>query len=705
MKKLLKKHFGHDDFRSIQKPVIEYFLDGKDVVVVMPTGGGKSLCFQLPALIRKGTTIVISPLISLMKDQVDSLTANGISATMLNSSIKPALLSERMKDAEKGKYKLIYIAPERLANVNVRVWLEKINITALAVDEAHCISQWGHDFRPDYRNLKLFRKDFANVPIIALTASATQSVREDIVRELELCRHKLFVSDFYRENLHIKVMSKIGANDKIITLIEKHKNESAIVYCFSRKETDKLTKLLKARGIKAGSYHAGMTPEKRHDVQEQFVRDQINVVVATIAFGMGIDKPDVRLVIHKTFPKTIEGYYQEIGRAGRDGLVSECVMLYSAGDKMKLDYFLNQMEESRKLGEERKIREVMQFSESRSCRWQWITEYFGQKDLPKCGTCDVCLGANDTEDATEIVQKILSAVVRTNNRFGKGYVIKVLRGSKDKTVMAREHQNLSVWGIAKNYSEAELKEYFAHIIARGLLVRNVGEYETFSISQQGIGFLNKKEKIELPKVKKEKNIVTDIRTSNGNGKSEKYDKEAFEKLRALRKKVADKKNLPAFVIFGDVSLREMAQKFPTTKEEFAEISGVGAQKLEKYGELFTDFISELKEKRKSESKKSIRSNAKQIRIDLVKELILQKKSLNEIAKEISLAESTIVQYIEEIIKEDNKIKIEHLLPGKKAQNEIKKAFKKCGNGKLKPVFEECGGKFSYEEIRLVGSVS
>lgn len=704
MKKLLKKHFGHDAFRSVQKPVIEHFLDGKDVVVVMPTGGGKSLCFQLPALVRKGATIVISPLISLMKDQVDALKANGISATMLNSSIKPALLRERMKSAEKGKYKLIYIAPERLANVNVRVWLEKINITALAVDEAHCISQWGHDFRPDYRNLKLFRKDFSSVPIIALTASATQSVREDIVRELELRRHKLFVSDFYRENLHIKVMSKVGANDKIINLISKHKNESVIVYCFSRKETDQLTKILKAKGIKAGSYHAGMTPEKRHDVQEKFVRDEIDVVVATIAFGMGIDKPDVRLVIHKTFPKTIEGYYQEIGRAGRDGLVSECVMLYSAGDKMKLDYFLNQMEEDRRIGEERKIREVMQFSEGRSCRWQWITGYFGQKDLPECGTCDVCLGANDTEDATEVVQKILSAVVRTKNMFGKGHVIKVLRGSKDKAVMARDHQNLSVWGIAKDYSAVELKEYFAHIIAKGLLVRNIGEYETFCISQKGIGFLNKKEKIKLPKMEKEIELVKSTKRGSGIARSsEEYDKDIFEKLRALRKEVADQNNVPAFVIFGDVSLREMAYHLPITKEDFAEISGVGAQKLEKYGKLFTKFIGELKEEKNSEDKKSVRSDAKQDRIDLVKELITQKKSFGEIVKEVGLAKNTVVQYIEEIVKEDNKIKIDHLLPAKKAQNEIKKAFKKCGNGKLRPVFEECGGKYSYEEVRLVRS--
>ncbi len=700
MQKLLKQYFGHDEFRPMQKDVIDHFVSGRDTVVVMPTGGGKSLCFQLPALMRGGTTIVISPLISLMKDQVDALTANGVSATMLNSSIDPEELNQRMRDARDGHYKLIYIAPERLANEYVRSWLAGMDVTALAVDEAHCISQWGHDFRPDYRNLKLFREQFPQIPIIALTASATEGVRTDIVSELALTNHEVFVSGFYRENLHITVMPKAGAIEKIIYLINKHKGESVIVYCFSRRETEDLTEILKDEGISAGTYHAGLTQEKRSEVQDAFVRDDVHVVVATIAFGMGIDKPDVRLVIHKTFPKTIEGYYQEIGRAGRDGLPSDVVMLYSAGDKMKLDYFLRQMRDTvQRDKEEKKIKEVMDYAQSRICRWQWITSYFGDVGLPACGTCDVCVGNNDTEDATEIVQKILSTVVRTGNAFGRGHVVKVMRGSRDKNVLARGHEELTVWGIAKEYSTGDLMEYIAQLIALGLMERNTGEYETFRVSQRGANFLNNREKIQLPKLQKE------ITGSSRKSKSfANYDEEIFEALRELRKEIADERGVPAFVIFGDVSLQEMSKKLPTTKEEFTDISGVGAKKLEQYGDTFTEFISELKEEKIQKEKKRKKSNmseTKRYRLEATVEMLKAKDTLADMAQALSLSEGTITKYIEEIIEEDVNIDINYLLPSKKTQKEIEEAFKKHGTDKLKPVFEHCNGKYTYDEIRLV----
>lgn len=588
MHKTLKKYFGHDDFRPMQRDVVEHFIAGRDTVVVMPTGGGKSLCFQLPAVLRGGVTLVVSPLISLMKDQVDALTANGIAATMLNSSIDRDELQIRMQDVQRGKYTLVYIAPERLAHAWTQQWIGTLTLRAVAVDEAHCISQWGHDFRPDYRNLRIIRDLYPHIPIIALTASATQRVRDDIVHALGLAAdHKVFVSGFYRDNLQIRVMPKSGATAKIVALLTKHKGESSIIYCFSRKETEELAEILRENGIAAGCYHAGLSAEDRHAVQDAFVRDDVTVVVATIAFGMGIDKPDVRLVIHKTFPKSIEGYYQEIGRAGRDGLTSECVLLYSAGDKIKLDYFLQQMEDRvNREREEKKIREVMDYAESRVCRWQWITAYFGQAGQEACGHCDVCQSETDMEDATEIVQKVLSAIVRTGQKYGKGHILKILRGSRDRVVIARGHHELSVWGIAREYSIEQLAEVFIHMVARGLIQKNRSEYDTYRITANGKAFLTSRtQKIMLPRLQAEYCVEKHAAREELS-----YDENLFMILRDLRRQLADERGVPAFVIFGDVSLRAMAHDQPITLEEFAAVPGVGAQKLRKYGKMFVDVI-------------------------------------------------------------------------------------------------------------------
>lgn len=596
----LKKNFGYTAFRPLQEEAISEFMLGRDVVVLMPTGGGKSLCFQIPALLLPGVTIVISPLISLMKDQVDSLTTNGVPATFINSSIDSFELKKRMDNALLGKYKLIYMAPERLSVPGIHAWLRQFSVSALAIDEAHCISQWGHDFRPDYRNLKSFRKEFPSVPIIALTATATPKVCTDIISQLHLKKPRVFQSSFYRANLHIRVIPKHDKIKKIINLLKKHRGESCIIYCFSRKDTKSIAELLQNEGFSADAYHAGLESDKRAEIQDDFIYDRTNIIVATNAFGMGIDKPDVRLVIHLTFPKTIEGYYQEIGRAGRDGLTSECVLLYSAGDRVKLDFFLRQVEDdSEREKQQLQIAEIMNYAEVRTCRWFSLISYFGEiPNITNCATCDACLSKHDTVDATEITQKILSGVLKTSEKFGKVHVIKVLRGSREQKVLDFNHDSLSVWGICKDTPEHILNEIFAQIVAYGLITKNDGNYPTFSVSQSGRKFLREKETIQLPKIdeevftgdEEEEIFITKKPKSKPSrkGVSEvlETDPECFAALKALRKSIADERGVPAFIIFGDKTLHALAYRKPQTLAEFSRINGVGEKKLKEFGEVF-----------------------------------------------------------------------------------------------------------------------
>ncbi|HMO78228.1 MAG TPA: DNA helicase RecQ [Candidatus Paceibacterota bacterium] len=611
----LKKYFGYSNFRPLQEEIINEFCQKQDLVVLMPTGGGKSLCYQLPALVFDGMTIVISPLISLMKDQVDALTANGIPATFLNSSIDGNELQRRMQKAMRGEYRLIYMAPERLAVAGINDWLQSCNVSALAIDEAHCISQWGHDFRPDYRNLKLFRQSFPDIPIVALTATATLRVREDIISELSLIKPKTFVSSFYRENLHIRVIPKKDERRKIKSLLSPHKNESCIVYCFSKKDTVTLADFLQHEGFSAGAYHAGLESTKRSQIQDDFIHGRIKIITATTAFGMGIDKPDIRLVVHRTFPKTLEGYYQEIGRAGRDGLPSGCVMLYSAGDKIKLDYFLSMVSDEKERQKELAgILNVMNYAESRTCRWINLIKYFGEvPTIAACGTCDVCQSKSDMVDSTEITQKILSGIIKTNERFGRTHILKVLRGSNEKKILDYGHDSLSVWGIAKDISENILIETFMQLVAHEFVQKNVGEYPTYSVTQRGKRFLIKKEKIMLPRISKERlgaatknNLIKNKNITDRKNEVpyRKTDQHCFELLKALRRELAEKRDVPAFIIFTDASLHDMAYNKPQTTEEFKNVSGVGEKKLKEYGEIFLKAICHYVQVNSSDSQDS-----------------------------------------------------------------------------------------------------
>ncbi len=558
---ILKARFGYDEFRPLQAEIIGNVLAGRDSLVLMPTGGGKSLCYQLPALCMDGLTLVVSPLIALMKDQVDALRANGVAAAFINSSVPAREAHGVYAAAQAGRLKLLYVAPERLAVPGFREFLNSVNVGLIAIDEAHCISEWGHDFRPDYRNLRALREMFPQVPVMALTATATAKVREDIAEQLMVPQAQRFVSSFNRENLTYIVRPKRRAFDGLVALLRKHANEPAIVYCLSRDGTETLASDLSQQGIPSLAYHAGLDPVVRRDTQERFIRDEAPIIVATIAFGMGVDKPDVRLIVHYDLPKTLEGYYQETGRAGRDGLPSECVLFFSAGDRAKFTRFIEEIEDpvERERGH-RKLDQMIAYGESRTCRRAFVLQYFGETyDRPDCGGCDVCLAERETFDATEIAQKVISAVIRTGERFGPAHVINVLQGSRAKRVLELGHDQLSVHGIARDYGRDELKEIVGLLEDEGLLQRSPNKYATVSVTPAGHDFLRRRETLTLNRIKPdEREARSGERVSRSSRDQPDFDRELFDRLRDLRHQLASSRGVPPYMIFGNRALQEMA---------------------------------------------------------------------------------------------------------------------------------------------------
>lgn len=710
MKTLLKKYFGFDEFRPLQEKIINAVMNNEDVFVLMPTGGGKSLCYQLPALKFKGLTLVVSPLIALMKDQVDMLQKNGIAAEYINSTIHQSEISRIQYQAKDGKIKLLYIAPERLAARSFQLALQTLSVSLIAIDEAHCISEWGHDFRPDYRNLGALRQAFPKAPIIALTATATPRVQEDIITHLSLRSPKKFVASFDRENLTFIILKKKNAFDKLVRLLNQHKNQSAIIYCFSRKDTENIATALGFENFKAVAYHAGLSSEDRRRAQELFIKDEVDIIVATIAFGMGIDKPDIRLIVHYTFPKTVEGYYQEIGRAGRDGLPSECVTLYTIADKRKHEYFINQIEDPVEQGNVRKkLNQVIEYFEQPVCRRKQILHYFGEQYLnANCGACDICLNANNTFDATEITQKILSCVFKTGQRFGKKYIADVLIGRKDGRIIARGHDKLSVFGIAGDFVSDDLARLIGLIVSHRLLEIYGDEYPMLKITRDGFLWLKQRKTIALPCGA---SGDSDQNEERGLKQTLDYDEALFQELRALRKKIASAESAPPYVIFGDVSLQEMAYFLPIDKDHFLKIKGVGAMKGQTYGDAFLSVIRAYIQEKGLEPKdiprvRQRRLNTrtiaqKSIHYAKTKEMLQRKLPLSEIAESQGLKESTIMNHIESIINGGEFFDLSYLLPKLEDCEKIKTAFDACGYELLKPVYDMLGERYSYDEIRMV----
>ena len=587
MRELLKKHFGFDDFLPLQEEIIASVLDGRDTLVLMPTGGGKSLCYQLPALRFDGVTLVVSPLIALMKDQVDALRSNGIPAGFINSTLTRGEIDRVQNEVRRGSLKILYVAPERLALSGFREFLRALKISLVAVDEAHCISEWGHDFRPDYRRLGQLRRDLSGVPFIALTATATERVRLDIVEHLGLARPRQFIASFNRANLTYTVRPKQRAYAGLLGLLEKYDGESAIVYCFSRKGTEDLAAGLRENGFNALPYHAGLDGEVRRKTQDRFIDDQVTIIVATIAFGMGIDKSNIRLVVHYDLPKSLENYYQETGRAGRDGLASDCVLFFSFVDKVKQDYFIDQVEDETERRRSRdKLAKMVEFCDLRTCRRVYLLDYFGESwEQDNCGACDVCLVPREEFDATEIAQKILSAVVRTGQRFGSGHVIRVLRGSRAKRILELGHDRLSVYGIVSEFSDADLTELASQLVARDLLFNNGREYPTLGITPAGWSFLKNRDSLRLTRPLRDEESPF----PGDEGRPD-YDRVLYEKLRRLRNRIAMRQSLPPYIVFGDATLQQMAHWVPQSRETLSRISGVGAVKLEQLGGEFLEAI-------------------------------------------------------------------------------------------------------------------
>jgi ATP-dependent DNA helicase RecQ len=589
----LKKDFGYDKFRPLQEEIIRDALAGRDVFALMPTGGGKSLCFQLPALLRNGLTIVVSPLISLMKDQVDALQTSGIAATFLNSSLDRAEAVERLRKLNHGECRLLYVAPERLM---LDGFLERAlnwNIVQIAIDEAHCISEWGHDFRPEYRELKKLRRHLPDVPIMALTATATKRVRKDIVDQLHLDDAHCYVASFNRPNLTYRVLAKSSPYEQVLTFIRARPDESGIVYCASRKTADSLATKLNGDRIKAKPYHAGLESKDRAKHQEQFLRDDARVITATIAFGMGINKPNVRFVLHHDLPKNIESYYQETGRAGRDGLPSECVLLFSASDVVKQKRFIEEKGEREQLIAREQLREMIHYAETRDCRRATLLRYFGEElQTVPCEGCDNCLTPRETFDGTVAAQKFLSCVYRIHEKhgfgFGLNHIVDVLCGADTEPIRQRGHDQLSTYGIGKELRRDAWQAIGRELLRLGFVAAAPGKFATLQLTGTGLAALRDRKPITLTKPFE---VETRKRPKRRAGEIE-CDEALFERLRALRREIADKRDVPAYVIFSDVSLREMARRYPTTKKEFGEIPGVGERKLRDFAEVFIEAIKQ-----------------------------------------------------------------------------------------------------------------
>ena len=696
-KNLLKKHFGYNEFRKAQEKVIESILKKEDTVAIMPTGAGKSICYQIPALIFEGVTVVISPLISLMKDQVDSLKEVGIEATYINSSLNNLEIEERIFNAREGLYKLIYIAPERLESDSFVRSLNNLNIALVAVDEAHCVSQWGHDFRPSYTKISNFIRKLSKRPIVAaFTATATETVRRDILNSLELQNPKVFVTGFDRENLSFSVIKGEDKEKFIFHYLENNMGKVGIIYTSTRKEAESLYNKINKKGYKVGVYHAGLNDEERKKTQEDFSFDNIEIIVATNAFGMGIDKSNVRFVIHHNIPKNMEAYYQEAGRAGRDGEESECILLFSPNDIRLQKYFIDEsfLSPERKNNEYNKLRAMVDYCYTSKCLRSYILEYFGEEPLEeKCNNCSTCNDNREEKDITLEAQKIFSCVYRMKERFGVNMVADVLRGSKNKKLLSLDLDGLSTYGIMEEFTQKDIVVLMNKLIADDYMVTTDDKFPVVRLRPKSYDVLKGKEIVAIKVSKIEKKV--------------KADNELLDRLKQLRKAISQEESVPPFMIFPDATLKELSEYMPTKEEDLLRIKGIGERKAEVYGERFIKAITEYMDEKgidinnmdnyegtKSNKESKIKTHV------LSYNLYKEGKSIKEIADERNLKAITIQEHLFKCLSEGMEVDLDNFIK-KDYERLILDTIKKVGGTKLKPVKDELPPEVDYMCIKSV----
>ena len=689
----LKHYFGYDTFRPGQKKIIEAALQNKDLLTIMPTGGGKSLCFQLPALLREGITIVVSPLIALMQDQVDALQDNGINATYLNSTLEYEERRSRQIAILKNQIKLLYVAPERLLNERFGLFLDRVQqdvgISAIAIDEAHCVSEWGHDFRPEYSKLRLIRQRYPQVPLQALTATATKRVREDIIGQLNLRSPDIYLASFDRSNIHYEVEPKDRNIYRKLLRAIKAESGAGIVYCLSRNRVAEVATRLKHDGIEALPYHAGLSDQERSSNQTSFLRDDIQVIVATVAFGMGINKPDVRFVFHYDLPRSLESFYQESGRAGRDGEPSKSILFFSLGDRNKIKFLIQQKADAQeqKIAQQQ-LRQVIDYAEGNDCRRKIILRYFGERYPGNCGKCDNCLNPKPLEDWTVEAQKFLSCVARCQEKFGTNHIVDVLIGSRKQKIHQYGHHLLSTYGIGKGRTADEWKMLGRSLVHQGLVGQTTDGFPILKLNKRSWEVFRGQLQVKVAVDKSANKTKTAYNPRKAEAEL------LFERLRKLRKQIADRNSLAPYMIFADSSLKLMAQLRPNNISDFANLSGVNEYKAQQYGDRFISVILEFNEQHKLPVSLPSKSQLATL------QLHQQGLTVSEIAQERGFAVSTISNHLSELIEMNQPVALNKLVKADK-QQVIIQAIEKVGDLTLKTIKEALGEDYSYDEIKLV----